>query len=370
MKFKGYVLLISISGVLLLTNSCQQDQDQICSNSCNIDQFNDNLLAALDGQVMCYAHIISENGQAAYIVADGLGRNATECQKDMSVNNRMHVASVSKCITTVAALAVLDFKNIDVTALVEPYLLQQWSRGPGISSLTFFDILSQQSGLNQFGSQNFNATRYDSLQLIIAAGATGPKVKKYSNTNHGLMRIILPRLWDKFRPADGNYDEDFCTSNYIACVQEFIFDPLGIASASAISPFDNPNLAYASSNDNGLGGTTDFSNVLGGTGWHMSVTQLATFFAFLWNTESLIDVSDLQWMQDNTAGFWNSTTGQYGTYYCKLGGWGYGVGTAFNACLMKFPNDVQVTIIVNSPHTSGNSLRTIAVNAYDDAESC
>jgi CubicO group peptidase (beta-lactamase class C family) len=371
-RYSFLVFVLILIGFSIFTSSCKKDEKQICANVWNIDIFKDNMKQTFDANVMGYAYIITKKGQTVFSEKGGLGRNATDGQKDMSVNQRMQMASVSKTLTTVTTLAVLDFKNVSVNSSVAPYLPPHWIRGPGIQNLTFFDLLSQQSGLNQFGTQNFSATRYDSLQAYIVAGATGPKVKRYSNTNHGLMRVILPRLWDKARPVTGLYDEDFTTKVYQDCVKEFVFDPLGINGVTAIPPANNPNLAYASANDNGngRGGTTDFSNVLGGTGWNMSTIQLAKFFSFLWYSEDIISSQDLQWMKDNTAGFWNTTNGKYGTYYCKLGSWGYGGGTAINTIVIQFPNDVAAILMVNSPHPSGSSLRTLVVNAYDSAEGC
>lgn len=368
------ILLIAI--ILAVTVSCKKDP-QLCTPGFRLDEFEQNLIDALEGNTMGYGFIISENGKGVREQFSGNGRTNTDGQKSFNVDQRMQVASVSKMITTLATLHVLDLKGVDVNSSVEPYLPSGWVRGTGINNLKFIELISQTSGLNNVGTQSFNATKYDSLQAYIASGATLPKNRSYSNTNHGMLRVILPRLWDKYRPAagSGGYDEDFCSSVYKKCVKELILDPLNITTPDLIPPGNNPNLAYSGSGDNGngAGGTSDFTNVSGGIGWNMTITQLAKLFAFAFFSDDIIDDNDKQLMKDNRAGLWNTTLdAKYGDYYCKLGAWNYGGGRLFNSVVVLFPNDVQVVIIVNSPivNNPNNSLRVIANTAFDDSYGC
>lgn len=356
--------------------SCKKNPvDNLCTNfAFNLDLFEQNLIDAFDGNNMGYSFAISEDGNLKRTHAAGMGRAGSDGVKNMSVTNKMQLASVSKMITTVATLHVLKLKNMSVNDNVEPYLPSPWTRGPGINNLKFIDLISQQAGFAQVGSQGFNATKYDSLQAYIAAGSTQPKVKQYTNTHHAMMRVILPRLWDKYRPGagTGGYDEDFCANTFKTLCQELIFEPIGLNNIDMMPPGNNPNLAYAGPNDNGgrLGATTDFTLVSGGIGWNMSTIQLAQFWAYVWFSNELIDGNARQIMEDNEAGLWNTITGDKGEYYCKLGGWNFSNSPqkSFESVVMNFPNDYQVVIITNSPNSP--SLRVKARDAFDDAYAC
>ncbi|MEM7103954.1 MAG: serine hydrolase domain-containing protein [Bacteroidota bacterium] len=376
LKFNLAILFFAF--VVFSNTGCEEfsPNDTLCTDfAMNLDKLEENLVDELDSRTMGYAYVISRDGNHQRSGSDGNGRNNTDGQKDFSVNNRMQVASISKTITTVATLSLLEEKGVDVNSSVEPYLPPHWTRGPGIENLTFYDLIWQSAALNVVGTQGFNATRYDSLQAYVLAGAQGNKnVRRYSNTNHGMLRVILPRLWDVPRPNDGLYDEDFTTSVYKQCIQDVIFDKIGVNNADCLPPGNNPNLAYTGPADvsGGSGGSSDFSNVAGGIGWNLSTMHIANFFAHSMFANTFISDDAIDLMMNDEAGFWNSRDGDKGRYICKLGGWNYG-GTPssnFNSCIMQYPGGYQVTIFVNSNLTNGKSLGNVARDAYDDAWGC
>ncbi|MCB0675136.1 MAG: beta-lactamase family protein [Saprospiraceae bacterium] len=372
MKNKSIVWLF-LGAALFFSPSCEKNPiDTLCSpNVLNLDKFEEALLAELDGQVMGYAYIISQDGVSKRSGADGWARTGTDGQKAMSINEKMQVASVSKNITTAAALAVCELKGIDVNASIADYLPPHWSLGPGINNVSIYDLLWQGAGLNTLGTQNFSATRYDSLQAYIAAGAQQPKVRTYSNTHHGMFRVLLPRMWDVPRPADGSYDEDFCTSVYKQCVQKVLFEKIGIFNTDCKPPANNPLLGYSGPNDNaGSGGTSDFSDVAGGTGWNLTAEETAKYWAYLWHSNTLINQQSRDLMRNNTLGLWNSVNGDKGLYYCKLGGWNFGGNDWMRSAVMHFPDGVQVTLFVNSPNTNGKALNNLCRDAYDNGFGC
>ena len=370
-------LFILVLSIVLVSTGCEEEfapGNTLCTDfALNIDKLEENIIDELDGRVMGYAYVVAQNGNSKRSGAGGFGRNAADGVKNFSVNNKMQIASISKTVTTVTTLAILDEKNVDVNSSVAPYFPPSWDLGPGIQNLTFYDLLWQGSNLNQVGTQGFSATRYDSLQTYVAAGASGPKNRFYTNTHHGMLRVIIPRLWDKARPADGEYDEDFCTSVYKQAVREFVFDKIGINNVDCLPPGNNPNLAYTGPNDNstGGGGSSDFSDVSGGIGWNLSTAQIANFFAHAMFSNVLIGNNDIDMMMDDEMGFWNSRNGDKGRYLCKLGGWNYGATVGnFNSCIMQYPDGTQVTLFVNSNLTNGKSLGNVARDAYDDAWGC
>jgi len=375
--FFSYAISILALSLLFFFSACEEEpNNQFCDpNAFNIDLFDENVTAALDGNVMGYSYVIMQNGQEVYTRSGGNRTNSADGQADFQPSDRIHIASISKFITTVATLHLLQNEEfIDENTTIAEFLPPTWNAGTGINNVSFLDLIAQQAGLNQFGTQRSIAQRFDSLQAYIAAGATNPQVKQYTNTHHGLLRVILPRLWDKYRPNDGNYDDDFTGSTYQKCIQELLFEPIGI-NAECKAPASNLALSYRSSTDTQAGAGTglDYVNLSGGFGWYMNSIDVAKFWAYAWYTNDFINDDSRAIMTSNEAGLWNTTNGDKGTYYNKLGGWNLGsdaVPIEYNAVAMHYPNDIDVVILTNSPHDDGTGLVSLARNTYDDSFGC
>jgi len=373
---KAILMVGFLAASTIFSPSCQKIKDSFCNPAFDLDKFEENLIDELDGKVMGYAYVITDKGAVVAQGAGGLARAGNDGEKPMSVDERMQVASVSKSITTAATLSLLEDKGISVNAKVAPYLPLLWQKGPGFENVTFFELLNHSPGMNVIGTQSFNATRFDSLKFYVQQGATQPKTPVYSNTHHGMLRVILPKLYGMAGPSAG-YDEDFCASAYKQIVQEILFDKINVANADCKPPVNSPLLAYSGPNDtSGNGGTADFSKVSGGTGWNLSCLELAKYWAYLWNTETFMSASMRNTMRDNELGLWNTIeSGEHGDkYYCKLGGWDFNntapetQGNWMNSAVVQYPDGIQVTIFTNSPGPKG--LSTVARDAYDNAFGC
>lgn len=369
MKLSQKFLIASLS--LLVFAACEKNPiDTLCNpNALNYEFFEEELIEELDGNVMGYAYVIMKNGTVMHEGADGFAINEPGQVVPFTLDQKMQVASVSKHITTVATLAVLEDKNVDSDATIQEYLPSAWTLGTGFGQITFEELLSHSPGMNIIGTQSFSATVFDSLQWYALNGATGPKTPTYSNTHHGMMRVILPDLWGDPRPADGNYDADFFANAYKSCVREYVFDKLDIFNVDCVPPAGQNNvLAYASATDTGgAGGSADFSLVSGGTGWVLTCRELAKYWAYVWNTEEIISEDSRQLMEDNRLGLWNTINGDKGAYLCKLGGWNFGSSKWMNSAVVQYPDGAQLVLFTNSP---GKSLSQVARDAYDDAFRC
>lgn len=362
--------VVSIS-FLLTYSACDSNEPEICNPGFDVNQFELNVVNKLEGKVKGYGYIILVDGNIERSGSGGFGRNAADGATNMTLDQPMHIASISKFITTVATLHVLKLKGLSVDTKIKDYLPSDWEQGAGIEDISFLDLIAQHAGLNTVGSQNYNATQYDSLKRYIKDGATKPKIKWYTNTHHGLLRIILPILWDKYTPGAGGYDAEFCANIYERCIQELLFDKVSITAGCQV-PAINPNLCYSSVGDfsTGAGGGLDYKLVAGGFGWNMSVTQVANFWTNAWYTDNFIDDDSRLVMTSNTAGLWNTTTGSQGKYYAKLGQWTFSNSRQFNAIAMHYPNDVDLIVITNSVHSANLGLVTLGKETYDDAFGC
>lgn len=374
------LFLVSVMLLTTVTN-CEKEilgkKNTVCTPTFNLNKFEENVNTAFGNSVMGYAYVITHKGSAVRSAAVGKAQNGADGNINMSLNLEMQVASISKFITSLTAMVLCRDKGKSFHTKIGPYLPSDWTRGPGIDDVTIAQLITQTAGLNVVGTQGFNATRFDSLRAYVAAGATGPKTRRYTNTHCGLLRVILPRLWDKYRPnvGTGGYDADFCADVYKKCVQQLILDKVNIT-ADCMPSNGNQILAYTGQNDNGSGNgsATDFTLVSGGMGWNLTCAEVAKIWAYAWYSDLFIDATDKTWAQNNRAGLWNTVMGgKYGDYYCKLGGWSFTSGSPskdMNSCVMLFPNDYQITIFTNSPVPGGNGLNGLASKAYEDAHVC
>jgi CubicO group peptidase (beta-lactamase class C family) len=335
----------------------------------DMDRYEENIHQALDGSVIGYAYTIGKDGQQARTGQDGWARTASNPPATpQSFDKPMHVASVSKTLTAVAILKLLDEKGLTADAKVAAYLPSDWTLGPGVENLTFKDLLSHRSGLTANGTQNGNATQYDSLQFYISQGV-GPKVYDYSNSNYALFRVILPHLWGVTPWAPGADLDEITAEMYVYYMQENIFKPIGI-DARVDNSVQDPTLYYSfpESVDGGVGGDTDFKMTCGGFGWYLSSHDMANFAAHMYFDEQFFPSHLREQMEDDELG-WFGNSGDHGTYYSHNGGWRYTnpePPRGLRSCLIHFPNGVQTALVVNS-RSDLSSLSTILKDAFDDA---
>ena len=320
---------------------------------------------------MGYAYVILRNGEVAVQGQGGLSRNDTDGRRAMATDQPMHIASLSKWITTVATLSLLQQHDISFTATVAPYFPADWTLGPGISTLTFMDLLAQQGGFNQYGTNSFNANQYDSLKQIIENGAEELRVKRYNNNHHALFRIILPILSDQLQGVEAQYTPVTTGLAYEEIVRALLFEPYQIEAdltASSVSPLIR---AYADRSDTGqgLGGFVDFTQVGGAYGWHLSVEDLATVWRVAWYTDVFLNEETRTAMTTNTVGLFETRDGTYGRYFMKDGAWWYSnePQRQLQTIAVHFPDDTDVLIYINSALDNNGWLGSLAIQAYEDS---
>ncbi|MEM8894816.1 MAG: serine hydrolase domain-containing protein [Bacteroidota bacterium] len=335
------------------------------------DLFAAQLNSRLDDQVMGYSYVILRNGEIAHEGAGGLARTSEDGEMEMATDLPMHIASISKWITTVATLSVLEQNGLATSTSVAAYFPPDWTVGPGIETLTFMDLLAQRGGLNQYGTNSFNANRFDSLKQIVADGAEGLRIKLYKNNHHSLFRVILPVLDDNLNNLDGQYTPVTTGLEYEEIVKEIVFDPLNVEADLTASSLNNTVRAYANKSDtgNGLGGNVDFTEVGAAYGWHISVADLAEVWRAAWYTDILINEEIRSEMTDNTAGLFETRDGQYGRYYMKDGAWWYSSQPRrqIQTIAAHFPDDTDLLIYINSALDSNGWLGSVVIQAYEDS---
>lgn len=116
-----------------------------------------------------YAVQINQNGTPIYFKAAKYAQTPTDLNKMWSGNTRMHVASVSKLLTSMALIRALNKKNISYEQKILNYLPAYWDKGQNTGKITFKDLLQHHSGL-LVGKVE---TSYKTMKTAIQRGVAG-----------------------------------------------------------------------------------------------------------------------------------------------------------------------------------------------------
>ncbi len=323
----------------------------------NVDAMAANLNGVLSARVTGFSYAVVQDGQLEASQAGGIRKVGDAFTTDTQI----HVASVSKTVTAVAVLQLLEANNLSVFDSVGPWLPDEWIRGYGfwnIGGVRFIDLLTHRSGVQQsiskylttipdYGAVSVNS--YDGLQELVANGIaadwkdTGCASKQdddsylpgapsnpgdyfavycYKNANYGLFRILIPKLWQAVNPAIDHLplDENLTAWLYVAYVAQNVWAPLDLtASCHAPDQDDKPqyfDARYPTAPPTDSWGDYSMFAGCGPVGWHLSSVDLAKFATYLSHAEqlpadeqilsvasrNLMDEYKLGWSKDSNSG--------------------------------------------------------------------
>ncbi len=283
------------SSLLKLSNGFDQSSLPVCdATQCvNICQVAKNIDANLDGHVVGYSYFIGRDkkfgaGGKAWTKAEGVDRI-------FAVSTKTTVASVSKLVTAIATVRLLDNKGISLKSAIGPFLPSDWSVSPSVKAITFEQLLAQTSGIKDYGNvkqdyatvKSFFTQSVDLTAKQTCKGSTvnnppnpinpGDKTRCYSNYNFAILRILLPKVagfaetpFEVARPS-------LYASEYIQLVQQNEFNLVGRFNVSCAPP-NGPNAyAYAYLYPGTRAGTDfgDNSLVCGAAGWYLTAEDMA-----------------------------------------------------------------------------------------------
>jgi CubicO group peptidase (beta-lactamase class C family) len=348
------------------------------------------ILDSLTGKATGFAYAIVKDGQL--VVGEGVGKARTgpDGNRNMTRSSRLNVMSVTKTTTAVAILQLLDELNLSIHSKIEPWLPSEWTKGLGFwgaNGLSFRHLLTHTSGLGQYFDQlkamNPESAEswgndWDGLEFVVSNGAAPGSAYSYKNANYALLRIMIPALWK----ATGNHpginviNEVNVGIWYLAYVQQRVFGPAGASGVTCAESNDATAALVYNASNTAAGGKLVETNPpnLDGCGGHanlhLSALDLAKFMAHL--THGTLLSPGQRFLMDGFRLGWNkssNTQGKVGIYW--HGGDGKwtngGVKREVHACVMKFPGDIQATLVVNSNITSGTYQCTVLLNAYKQA---
>ena len=361
----------------------------------NLDKFEQNIKNALPAdKATGYAYAINVNGQLKRSGRGGVAQRAADHKNENGVNvpllqsqtKRMNIASVTKTITAAAVLKAIQDKkvvghpNLTIDSKIDPFLPKSWVRGKGVKDLTFKELLSQYSGMNDNGG----GTDGQALQKWIADGVTREKSDfVYINGNIAIFRFILPYMvssetmrkqFDYVAPFDIVALNNMVSPEFQRIVRETIFEPMDIRNVEFKSTDALPTLLYNSSNDVKGYAVGDWLSTGGGGGWFLSAVDLAQFLSHLRYNDKILSPATRQLMNSHRLGWrppkeYKSVQGKHGNYLAHGGALKYGnddalIGMASG--IMDYGDGVQAALLINSLGTYGDKI-AILRDAYDNA---
>lgn len=326
--------------------------------------FADSLEKGLDQTQYGYSIAIYSGSQLVLNRSAGQRSKAVDSEGAQPFTNdtRIHIASLSKTITSLATLELLEEKGIPLSDSIYKYLPPQWKLAPSFKSITFRQLLTHTSGLRyKDGScSNGDANTYTSLKAMAEREIESSKTYCYQNANFGFLRLVLPIINGLTLTGDDKQDDINTQRAYEQLVQQRLFDKSGIARAQCewrpgyALLYDYPYTGRPGFNAGKLTGRA------GGLGWYLTANELGKVLSQL----SIPDESILpnNWkdslLQKGYGSFATETT--KGTAYWHDGIWHWSpngqVPQGMRSLWMKLPyENMTVVLLVNALREQGNT---------------
>lgn len=361
--------LLIISLMLILFSACLPEDLDIkpAIPTFDIDLFEQNIIDAVSDKAPGYAYCINQN-QLLYSKGTG-GFADVGNQIPFENDFRMQVASVSKPITAVAVLNLLeDLPNVHEGSPIYPYLPSRWKLGPNMQNLTFENLLTHKSGLIVAGHPHDFWDLKDLVEGGLNEGERG-NVYKYDNSNYALFRIIIPILAGKITREQANTGNGQLAAIFIDYVNDEIFGKANLDEAFC-KPTDSP-VKYYNCATNQIDNAGDHSDRCGAYGWHLSAFDLGAFMAHLRYDDNILKPETRDLMDQKRLG-WKSQAkaSEHSDYRHHTGQWHYGGQDAggMRSIVIKFTDlKVEATLLVNCTDHPDINMSSIMVNAFDNA---
>lgn len=365
----------------------QAAPDGYASPAVDVDAMGQAIAGSLQGRTVGFGYAITKDGKLVKAGGGGYARRAIDGKLTFTSTRRMEVMSVTKNVTAVAVLRLLEQNDIGVDTPVDDFLPAGWSTGLGFwgaNGVTFRHLLTHTTGLGQMFDSLSDTSQWgndwDGLEWVVLNGATPGASYSYKNANYALFRVLIPALWRELDPSVPVVTEANSWELTLAYLQQQLFAPIGLSSVTCwpTDPAKAP-LAYPRRFVMGAGklvklNGSSLGSCGGHRGLHLSARDLVRFQAHLRHTETLLssearaqmDSLKLGWQNGSNGSAASGTSGKY--WHGGDGFWGSGKKRReIHTCVMKLPYGVEASVLVNSPITGGTSQCTILKDAFDSA---
>lgn len=343
----------------------------------DIAKFAEFLHAVIHKLVAGYILHVRQNGNLIYETKWNYAQTPSNMNLGWNGDVKMHVASVSKFLTAVGLVRLLDRKNISYDAKIVGYLPADWSKGANIDKITFRHLLTHLSGFTGNSDSDFNH-----MKSKVAAGVKAAfQAKedeicigryKYQNMNFGLMRILIPIIngdVSKNMTAQNAIWDGLTIGFYKEYMQDKVFEPAGVTGAD-FKPINvsgniiGSALAYNFPPLNSSGWNSgNLETMAGGASWRLSIKQLLDVMNHVRRKNTIISAAKAQMMLDGRFGIDQIISTAAGNIYNKNGGWRKN-GKKEQCVAYFLPDNMEMAIFVNSPISNEDfSLRSMVTDS-------
>ncbi len=337
----------------------------------NIELFEQNINSAFANHTIGYAYTIGQKGQLVRSGTSGLRRTSADgTEAPMTIYTRVNTASVSKFITALGAMKLIENNNNNISYFTQigAFLPTSWKATDDFKNITFRELLRHRSGIKRNNNDGFSAQRYEVLKDEAEKFNNPNKSYEYCNKNFAMFRVLIPHLFN-FVPWTGSLpDDQIYAELYKSYIRDSILQPAEI---------ENPTLDFASDyaylypfpyqNQNGTG-NQDWTLHSGAGGWYLSAYELGSLLAYTWYTEDVVrtETLDLITHQTGLLGLSETiTNGDHGIYLAKGGSL---INSNPHIFVIHYPkNDIQLAITTTGTDYNTNQFMAVLRDAYDDA---
>lgn len=323
-------------------------------------------IGQITGEAAGYAFSVWRNGEPYYESAGGKARRPSD-QPDIaqSPDKPLNVASTAKVLTSIAALKLLEGKsNVNLDTSIQYQLPAGWSKGAGLNTVSFRDLLTYCSGF--LGMQQASADSYNDLKAIIAAGVNS-NFCEYENANFGMFRVLIPTMTGN-DPSDfyGPIQPLIASVYYADWVRDNVLSPAGVSAGLCEDTTSYPTMYYRISKPATASGQYKPKDLLlcGGGGWYLSANDWSRFLSYVRHSDYL-SKSSKKALYGDPLGFALNEDSP-GMTWSKGGSWTTGEG-AVRTCIFQSWNGVTATLLFNSDTKTINPcgvLRDAFTNAW------
>ena len=387
----------------------------------------DGIRDQITGQVVGYAFTVSRNGVMVEERAEGWARlPVTDEGVPFTIHTDLNVYSVSKTITGVAAMQLIERLGLSPHSPISPWLPATWNRGNGFSTdgISFYDLLTHRSGFDQTIErlnaedevfEDLSTNTYEGLQALVEhgiysdiaeSGTVGYAPYAYKNANQSLARILIANM--AVASGDVELHEELhlniaTAAAYSEYVNENVFEPAGISESYCYGTSDSSALAYDADfawapfaytyGRNGNGGFPNGLLTCGAKNWNLSAHDLGSFLAHLQfggllssAAREQFDELELGWSATSNSSarpnrYWHGGTGLFSrnnavqwlppsSPFNTTTSWitrEYDGTAEIRTCVSKLPEGVNVSLVMNS-NIRGSSRTPCGViqTAFDE----